>query len=47
MLGFWTIIGYFSWEKWGINGILGVVAFLLFINLVTWDNQIKKLREKK
>ncbi len=30
-LAFWAIIGYFAWQLFGMNGVLGVTAFLLLI----------------
>ena len=40
-LAFWGIIGYLIYQAWGLNGVLILVAFLLFLNIITFEEQIK------
>lgn len=44
-VAFWGIIIWFANSFFGLKGILGVSAFILFINIVTWDEQIKKTKK--
>lgn len=30
---FWGCVGYLSYDKWGFNAIIGIVAFIAFVNL--------------
>lgn len=31
---FWGCVGYLSYQQWGTNAIIGIVAFIAFSNLM-------------
>jgi hypothetical protein len=41
-IGFWGIMMWFFNKWFGTDGILCILAFILFINIITWERQLKK-----
>ncbi len=46
MIMFWGMLGYILSHFFGFWGWFGVVFFLVFYNLATYDKQVEKLKEK-
>ena len=47
MIAFWGLLGWFLYQLWGWKPVVIEILFILFINLVTWDAQMKKLKDDK
>lgn len=46
MIIFWVMVGYALGHFFGFWGVFGEILFIVFINLVTWDSQMKKVKEE-
>lgn len=42
----WGMIGFALWHFFGFWGVFAEILFLVFVNLVTFDSQMKKLKKK-
>jgi NADH:ubiquinone oxidoreductase subunit 5 (subunit L)/multisubunit Na+/H+ antiporter MnhA subunit len=46
MLIFWTMVGIVLYNFVGFWGVFAELMFIVLINLLTWDDQMRKFKEK-
>ncbi len=44
---FWGLLGWLFNHLWGYIAVIIEILFILFVNIVIWDDEMKKLKEKK
>ena len=47
MISFWGFLGWFLYQVWGWKPVALEILFILFVNLLTWDAQIKRYKNNK